>query len=202
MHPVDTPIDTEAVLTVREPAQVRALNHPTRVAILDALRDPAAAATVARALGQPRQLVNYHMKALEEAGLIERVEERRKGNFIEVIYRSVARSFVVAAEASWTPRRAETIRQQHALGTLIDLGGRLQRDAARLLERATFEGVTIPSVAATAELRFLDEAARAAFVEGYVSALRSLVEQHASKEGEPYRVVLAVYPADEQVEAP
>lgn len=185
------------VLTASTPEAIRALSHPTRTAILDALREPASAATIARALGQPRQLVNYHLKTLEEAALVERTEERRKGNFIEVLYRAAARSFVVAPDAAWTPRRVEALRQQHALGTLVDVGGRLQRDAAVLLERAAFAGTTIPSAAVTADLRFADEAARAAFLDAYVSTLADLIEQHASREGEPFRAVLAVYPAIE-----
>jgi len=107
----------------------------------------------------------------------------------------VARSFVIAPDTSWTPQRAATVRQQHALGTLVDIGARLQRDAAALLGRATFDRATVPSAAATADLRFADEAERASFIEGYVAALTGLIDRHASAEGEPYRVVLAVYPA-------
>jgi DNA-binding transcriptional ArsR family regulator len=179
---------------VREPTQVRALNHPTRVAILEALRVPAAAASVARAISQPRQLVNYHMRVLTEARLIERVEERRKGNFIEGVYRAVARSFVVAADASWTPRQAEVMREQYALGALLDLGGRIQRDATTLLNRAAEEDITIPSAAGVADLHFPNDIARITFLNAYRMYLKELSERYSSKGGQAYRVVMAIYP--------
>jgi DNA-binding transcriptional ArsR family regulator len=186
-----------ATHVIDDAATLQALAHPTRVAILEALREPGSAASVARAIGQPRQLVNHHVKHLEAARLVERVGERRKGNFVEVLYRAVAGSFVVAPEASWaSPRRAQALQSQHALGTLVDLGGRLQRDAAALLDRAAFEGENIPAAAVTAEARFASPEARAAFMDAYLRALRELLEQHASDEGEPFRAVLAVYPAE------
>src|SRR5258708_38517567 len=56
-------------VSVRTPAALQALAHPMRVAILDTLRDPAAAATIARRLGEARQDGNYHLKELRQAGL-------------------------------------------------------------------------------------------------------------------------------------
>ena len=58
----------DPVLLVRDAERLGALAHPMRVQILEALREPASAATVARAIGQPRQKVNYHLKELEAAG--------------------------------------------------------------------------------------------------------------------------------------
>src|SRR5262245_23815025 len=66
-----------SVYQVDDAETLQALSHPTRVAILEALREPASAASVARTIGQPRQRVNYHLKELEHAGLVERVGEER-----------------------------------------------------------------------------------------------------------------------------
>lgn len=183
------------MLTVREPQQVRALNHPTRVAILEALREPMAAASVARAIGQPRQLVSYHMRMLAEAGLIALLEERRKGNFVEGVSQAVARSFTVAADVSWTPQAAARARQQHALGSLHDLGGRIQRDAATLLARSDGNGVMVPAASGVVEMRIASAAQREAFMHAYMNGMRSLAEQHSSRTGEMYRIALAIYPA-------
>ena len=76
--------------TVRDVDALRALSHPARVELLERLREPASAAEVARQLGQPRQRVNYHLKALDEAGLVEKVGTRRQGNFVESLYRATA----------------------------------------------------------------------------------------------------------------
>ena len=49
--------------------------------------------------GLPRQRLNYHLKALEQCGLLECVEERRKGNCTERILRATAHSFVISPDA-------------------------------------------------------------------------------------------------------
>ena len=41
-----------------------------------------------RDLGLSRQKVNYHLRALEDAGLVEHVEDRRRGNCTERIVRA------------------------------------------------------------------------------------------------------------------
>lgn len=183
------------VFAVSDPDTLQALGHPTRVQILDALREPGSAAEVARRIGQPRQRTNHHIHALEVAGLVERVGEKRTGNFVSVLYRSVARAFVVSPRVAWgDPRRLQAMRSQHSLETLVVLGERLQTDAAALLDRAAFDGDEIASAAVTAELRFADESDRSAFMNEYLEALAELMEKYGSKGGEPYRVVLAAYP--------
>lgn len=183
------------VYAVRDQQGLDALGHPTRVQILEALREPASAAEVARRIGQPRQRTNHHLHALEEAGLVRRVGERRTGNFVATLYEAVARAFVVSPQVAWAdPRRLEAMRSQHSLETLVLLGERLQSDAAALLDRAAFDGAQIASAAVQAELRFSCEEDRAAFMKDYLESLSKLVERYASKEGEGYRAVLAVYP--------
>ena len=183
---------------VRDAAGLAALSHPMRVQILDALREPQSAAAVARALGQRRQKVNYHLRELEGAGLIALKGEARVGNFVESLYQAVARTFLVSPEVAWAdPRRAEALGQQHSLQTLVHLGERLQRDAALLLERAAFAGQQIASASVIAEARFADEAQRAAFFDEYMRTTSELLAKYGAKQGAPYRVLLGVYPEPE-----
>lgn len=188
--------DAQASVRVLDDLEaLQVLGHPLRVQILEALREPASAATVARRIGQPRQKVNYHLKELEAAGLVEPVEERRVGNLVESVYRAVARSFLVSPEVAWSdPRRLETLRRQHSLQTLVHLGERLQRDAAVLVDRAAFEGEEIASASVQAEVRFADEDERTQFLKDYFRAMNELLERYGKKEGEPFRVTLAAYP--------
>jgi len=183
------------VFSVRDTDTLQALSHPTRVQMLEALREPASAADIARRIGQPRQRINHHLHALEQAGLVERVGEERTGNFVATKYRAVARSFVVSPSVAWSdPRRLETMRSQHSLETLVLLGERLQSDAAALLDRAAFDGAQIASAAVTAETRFASEEDRAAFLNEYVAAVAKLTDKYAARQGQAYRVVLAAYP--------
>jgi len=192
----------DPVFSVRDPETLQALAHPLRVQVLESLREPASAARVARRIGQPRQKVNYHLKELERAGLVQQVEERRVGNFVESVYRAVARTFLVSPRVAWAdPRRLEVLRSQHSLETLVLLGERLQRDAAGLLDRAAFEGEEIASASVVAEARFASEADREAFLRAYVRATADLLERHGNKDGAQYRVLLAAYPEVEGSES-
>jgi DNA-binding transcriptional ArsR family regulator len=186
------------VHSIRDAEGLQALSHPTRVEMLEALREPASAAAVARQIGQPRQRVNYHLKALEEARLVEPIGSRRNGNFVETLYRAVARTFVVAPEVAWTSgRREEALRAQHALETLVALGERLQQDAAELLDRAAFDGEEIPSAAVSADVRFASTEDRAAFMRAYLESTRELLDEYGARRGDAYRVVLAAHPQTE-----
>jgi DNA-binding transcriptional ArsR family regulator len=175
--------------------EVQALTHPVRLAVLGALREEDSAAGVARAIRQSRQLVNYHLKELERAGLVERAGERRKGNFVEQLYRSVAASFTISPRLAWSgPERSRVLRDQVSLDHLVAMGERLQRDASDLLDRAAFDGEQIDSASVDADVRFADDAARSAFMTEYLALLGPLLKKHGSRAGAPFRVALAIYP--------
>jgi DNA-binding transcriptional ArsR family regulator len=191
-----------AVHTVRDVDALRALSHPARVELLERLREPASAAEVARQLGQPRQRVNYHLKALDEAGLVEKVGTRRQGNFVESLYRASASAFVVAPEVAWShPRRTEALRRDHSLNALVEVGSRLQHDAAALLDHAAFDDRKVASATVAAETRFASEEERAAFLREYLEATRALIDKYGGRRGAGYRVVLAVHPKIEEAKS-
>ena len=191
---------TRAVHVVEDVEALSVLGHPLRVRILELLREPASAATVARRVDQSRQKVNYHLKELERAGLVVPVEERRTGNFIETLYRSVARSIVVSPQVAWSdPRRLEALRQQHSLERLVLVGEQVQRDAVALLDRAAFDGELIASAAVEADVHFADEQDRAAFLEEYLTAIQELCARYGARDGLPYKVVVIAYPSSNTV---
>ena len=184
-----------SVELLNDPGQIAAIAHPVRAKILEALRSPDTAAGVARSFGRSRQYVSYHLKELERLGLVRLAGERRKGNFVEQLYESTARRFIVSSTFAADPVRLATVfRDQVSLSQLSNLGERLQRDSAELVDLAAFEGRTIPSATVEAELRLPDDAARAAFMAEYVDLLKTLLSKHGQKEGQSFRVALAAYP--------
>ena len=95
------------------------------------LKDPDSASGLARRLRLPRQRVNYHLKVLETAGLVELVEERRKGNCLERVVRATARAFVISPEAlGELGPTAETAADRLSGAYLIAAAGRAIRDVA------------------------------------------------------------------------
>jgi DNA-binding transcriptional ArsR family regulator len=182
---------------VEEGGALGALNHPVRLQILDALRAPGSAATVAREIGQSRQNVNYHLRELRRAGLVRPAGERRRGNLVEPLFEAVAGTFLISPRATWSgERRSTALRDQASLEHLVALGERLQRDATALLDRAAFEGAEIASGAVSADVHFPTEDARAAFMDEYLRMLGPLLKRHGARRGDAYRVVCAVYPSE------
>jgi DNA-binding transcriptional ArsR family regulator len=191
----------QPVHVVEDIEALQVLGNPLRVRILELLREPGSAATVAREVGETRQKVNYHLKELERVGLVAPVGERRSGNFMETLYESVGRSFLVSPRVAWSDRRrVDTLRQQHSLERLVMVGGRLEREAISLLDRAAFDGEQIASAAVEVDVHFADEKDRAAFLEQYLAAVQELCDRYGSRDGLPYRLVMAAHPTAETEE--
>ena len=87
--------------------------------------------------GVSRQRLNYHLRELERHGLIELVEERRKGNCTERVLRATAASYVIspAAFAAVAPDPARSPDQVSA-HWMLALAGQLVRDVGELIAGA------------------------------------------------------------------
>ena len=95
--PPDYELADRVALT--EPAQVKALGHPLRTAILGLLHERAATVSeLAVALERPKSTVAHHVKVLAEAGLLRVVRTRRVRAIDERFYGRTARMFYVSAE--------------------------------------------------------------------------------------------------------
>lgn len=186
-------------MTISEPRAVEALAHPIRRRVLSELRAPNTAASVARAIGLPRQKVNYHLKELARAKLVRSAGQRLNGHLIEKLYEAVAGTFVVSPRLAWDDeKRDKALRDQISLERLVGLGEQLQQDANGLLDRAAYDDEEIPSASVEAEIRFSSEEDRAGFMEAYLKALGPLLEKYGAREGRAFRVALAVYPNPEE----
>jgi len=95
---------------VLEHGQLKALTHPMRLQIVRCLADkPQTTTQVAELLDQCPLNLYYHIRVLEEAGLIEVVKTRTKGNLIERYYRSVARVFTAAIPKTHDTQGSDTL---------------------------------------------------------------------------------------------
>src|SRR3954464_2221239 len=87
------------VAVIEDSAAAGATLDPLRALLLAELAEPGSASSLAAKVGQPRQKVNYHLRELERHGLIELVQERRKGNMTERVLRATASSYVISPAA-------------------------------------------------------------------------------------------------------
>ncbi|MFC7586386.1 ArsR/SmtB family transcription factor [Nonomuraea antimicrobica] len=89
----------DEVAVIEDPAAAEASLDPMRSKLLAELVEPGSATSLAAKVGLARQKVNYHLRTLERHGLVELVEERRKGNVTERVMRATAASFVISPTA-------------------------------------------------------------------------------------------------------
>ena len=99
------------VAVIEDAAAAEVSLDPIRSRMLAELAEPHTATTLAARLGLARQTVNYHVKTLEQHGLVELVEERRKGNMTERVVRASAAAYVIspAALAAWLVAQGITL---------------------------------------------------------------------------------------------
>ncbi|MCZ0727745.1 ArsR/SmtB family transcription factor [Mycolicibacterium iranicum] len=80
------------VEVIADPAAAVSALDPTRGRLLAELAEPASAATLASRVGITRQKVNYHLRALEQHGLVAAAGERRWGGLTERLLVATASS--------------------------------------------------------------------------------------------------------------
>src|SRR5262249_44124779 len=84
---------------IDDPAAATVALEPMRSRLLSELKEPASAAALATRVGLTRQKVNYHLRALEEHGLVRLAEERAWGGLRERLLVATASSYVVSPGA-------------------------------------------------------------------------------------------------------
>lgn len=180
------------------PDTATAVLSPIRGRILHALAEPGSATTVGLALGLARQKVNYHLRALEDAGLVEHVEDRRKGNCTERIMRATAASYLIApsvlGDLEASPDNADRFSSDH----LAAVSARTISELAELRQKAADTGKRLPSFSLETGIRFATPADQAAFVEELSKTVTDLVGNYhdeSADEGRWFRLAVGSHPA-------
>ncbi len=169
------------VSVIRGATQAAMLLDPSRLRMLEVLGEPDSAAGVARRLELPRQRVNYHLRELEKAGLLECVGERRRRNCTERLMRTVARAYVISPEVLGVLGADPASLQDRLSSTyLLAAAAKLVRDVADLRGKADEAGKRLPTLTLETELAFASAADRNGFAEDLAAALTGLVEKYHS----------------------
>jgi DNA-binding transcriptional ArsR family regulator len=171
--------------------QAEALLRPGRIEILRQLAEPASCTDVAARLGQAPQKVYYHVKRMEQAGLVDRVAQRQVRGITEGIYQASGGSYWLAPDlvGAIGERRAE---DEMSLGFLLSLSEELQSDLARLAARAGER----PSLGLSGEVRLQPEG-RPEFLADLRAAIQGVLTKHGGPEGVPFKIAFACYPKED-----
>lgn len=190
---------SNAVTFVEDPDRAMAALSPLRRQLLRHLREPASATQLATTLELPRQRVNYHLRALEAAELVELVEERRRRGCIERILRVKPGVFVVDPTmldpGPESPDHATRLQDQYAAEHLVGVAAATVRDVARMQVKAEEQGKRLLTFTIEADLCFASASEVHRFTEHLTDAVRRTADQFNSPTGRRYRMVIGGHPS-------
>lgn len=181
---------------IDQPATAVAVLDPVRAGVLAALGEPGSATTVANAIGAPRQKINYHLRALEDLGLLRLVEERPRRGLTERILVRSARSYVlspaVLGESAADPSKTHRLSSRY----LIALGARMVREVADLARAAEKADKPLATLSIDTEIRFASAAERAQFTEELTTTITSMAARYHNESqegGRWHRLIVAAH---------
>lgn len=187
------------VTVIDDPVTAEVSLDPVRARLLAALTEPGSATTLASRAGLTRQKANYHLRTLERHGLVELVEERRKGNCIERVLQATAASYVISpvalAAVAPDPDRSP---DQVSARWMLSLASRLVQEVGQLIQGAKKARQPVATFAIDTEIRFGSAAGRADFaveLTDTVSALVAKYHDERAPKGRKHRLVVAVHPS-------
>lgn len=175
-------------------AAVEVALDPIRTSILEALSEPASAATIATAVGLTRQKVNYHLRALEEHGLVELAEERTWGGITERILRRSARHLVVSPDvlqhAAIDPG---AVADHLSSAYLVAVSARTVSEVGAIVG-STKGSTRVPTLTLDTVVGFRSPQDRASFAAELQAAVATLVARYHHDGGRPHRLTVSSYP--------
>ncbi|MEN8374875.1 MAG: winged helix-turn-helix domain-containing protein [Gemmatimonadota bacterium] len=173
------------------------LRDPERRRLVDELRElPDSAAGLAQRLGQTRQRLNYHLRALEEAGVLELHQERLKGNCLERILRPTATSYLVDPGVVDGVPAPDSAGDRASAAFLLALAARAVAELGRLWRRAGRERKRLATAGIESRVLLARPADMEAFVADLTDAVADVVRRHHDDRAgaRPFRVLAAAYP--------
>jgi len=179
---------------LRESERLRGVLSPLRRRLLEELREPGSATSLAARLGESRQRLNYHLRELEKGGLVELVELRPRRGRTERIVRTTARTVVVAPEVIGESQPEG--QDRFAVDTLLTATARTFGDVAELRTLAEAAGKRLVTFTIEADIGF----ARPADIERFANQLADRVAELAAEYESPqarrrYHLVIGGHPS-------
>ncbi len=193
------------LMVIDDAAVAVAMLDPFRRQVLTALCEPGSASSLASDLGLPRQRVNYHLRTLEDHGLVSLLEERPRRGLTERIVQASARSYVISPEVLGTiaadPDRTDHLSARYILAT----ASRTVREVATMLRQAEGARKTLPTLTIDTNVRFASAADRKAFTEELAGAIGTVVARYHDDQapnGRWHRLLVSSHPKPKAIQNP
>ena len=183
---------------IDDPASASVALDPVRSRLLSELREPMSAATLAGRVGLPRQKVNYHLRTLEEHGLVRVDSKKRWGGLTERRMVATASSYIVSPGVLG-PVAADPAPGMDRLSAsyLVAVAARVVREVGQLLRKSEELNKRLATLSIDTEVRFRSAEDRAAFSSELTAAVAALVSRYHDESapvGRRHRLMIAAYP--------
>jgi DNA-binding transcriptional ArsR family regulator len=197
-QPADEAGPGGGMAVVRRTEAAAALLDPIRRRVLEALQRTGSASSIAGEVGLSRQRTNYHVRALERAGLVEEVGRRGKRGLTERLVRATAAYYVIspAAVGQLDPSPGDT-EDRFSATFQVALAARTIREVAELSARAGAAGQRLATMALDTEVQFASPGARAAFGAEFLEVVAALAAKYhdpSATDGRRFRVFAGAHP--------
>ena len=191
------------VFYIEDIDQAMILLKPARIELMKRLDEPRTCPELAQSFGDTPQKIYYHIKALEKAGLVEKVGERRVRGVVEGFYQASARAYWLAPHLVSKIGGTQLTQDQISLRVLLDLAEEVQDDIGRLGSRSEV-GHKVPSLSLSAHIHLPDGERRAEFLQEVQSLFQDLARKYGTPDDvtsdtstQDFRLVLMCYPKEE-----
>lgn len=177
---------------------------PIRSRLLAELATPASAAALATRLRIPRQRINYHLRSLEEHGLVQVAARRQWGGLVERLMIASAASYVVSPRALGRAAADPARRSDRLSATyLVALAGRAIEEVGSLMRKAKTADKRLATLSLDTEIHFRSAAERAEFARELTMAVADLAARYhdpAAAGARSHRVLVLAHPLPERVQ--
>lgn len=178
-----------------------ALLKPFRLELLKRLAEPRTCVELGEFFSQTPQKIYYHVKALEKAGIIDKIAERRVRGVVEGVYQARARSYWLAPQLVKAGGGRRTAQDQTNLRVLLSLAEDMQAEIGDLA-RDSEAGRDVPSLSLSGEIYLPEPNRRAEFMQEMQAVMQALARKYGlpgdvqseAAQGQRFRIVLACYP--------
>jgi DNA-binding transcriptional ArsR family regulator len=204
--------DAAPVALLDEPDRLRVGLSPIRRRLLERLRQPASATQLAAELSMGRQRINYHLRALEEAKLVDLVEERPRRGCIERILIARAQAFIVdpgvmtatggrggvgsaGAGSSGVRGVSRAVQDKFSAEHLIDTAAEVVREVTRMRAQAEQSQSRLLTFTMQTDISFAEPDDLERFTTSVAAFVaREAAKFHTPSGGRRYRVVIGGHP--------
>jgi hypothetical protein len=191
------------VLYIESVDQAATLLQPFRIDLLQQMVEPRTCPELGAHFDMTAQKIYYHIKALEKAGLVERVSENRVRGVVEGVYQAKARSYWLAPKLVGLIGGTQPTQDQTSLRFLLSLAEEMYEDIGHLGQKSEV-GQDVPSLGLSAQIYLPDSGRRADFLNDVQTVFQSLARKYGIPAddmgddlvGKAFRLILACYPRE------